>query len=72
MIEILPAKNPKKTFYLQHGFKPLTRRIFDFADPDHSFGINPTGQCGYFFDPHFDDQASMYMSGKYRTQTIFQ
>jgi len=51
--------------------KPLdkiTRRIFDFGDPDHSFGINPTGQCGYFFDPHFDDQASMYISGKYRTQ----
>ena len=33
-----------------------------------TLGINPTGQCGYFFDPHFDDQASMYMSGKYRTQ----
>jgi penicillin G amidase len=47
---------------------PSTRRIFDFADPDHSLGINPTGQSGYFFDPHFDDQAQMYLSGKYRTQ----
>jgi penicillin amidase len=47
---------------------PSTRRIFDFADPDHSLGINPTGQSGYFFDPHFDDQAQMYLSGKYRIQ----
>lgn len=45
---------------------PSTRRIIDFADPDHSMGINPTGQSEYFFDPHFDDQAQMYMSGKYR------
>jgi len=49
---------------------PSTRRIFDFADPDHSLGINPTGQCGYFFDPYFDDQALMYMSGKYRTHLM--
>lgn len=47
---------------------PSTRRIFDFGDPDHSLGITPTGQNGYFLDPHFDDQAGMYMSGQYRTQ----
>ncbi len=47
---------------------PSTRRIIDFADPDHSFGINPTGQSGYFFDPHYDDQASLYMAGGYRSQ----
>ncbi len=46
---------------------PSTRRIIDFADPDHSLGINPTGQSGYFYDPHFDDQARMYMAGEYRT-----
>jgi penicillin amidase len=45
---------------------PTTTRIIYFSDPDHSLGINPTGQSGYFFDPHFDDQAQMYMSGKYR------
>ena len=49
---------------------PSTRRIFDFADPDHSLGINPTGQSGYFFDPHYDDQAQMYLTGKYRIQLM--
>lgn len=49
---------------------PSTRRIIDFADPDHSLGINPTGQSGYFFDPHFDDQAKLYMAGKYRPQLM--
>jgi len=49
---------------------PSTRRIIDFADPDHSLGINPTGQSGYFFDPHYDDQVQMYMSGKYRTHLM--
>jgi penicillin amidase len=49
---------------------PSTRRIFDFADPDHSLGINPTGQSGYFFDPHYDDQAQMYLTGKYRNQLM--
>ncbi len=47
---------------------PSTRRIFDFADPDRSLGINPSGQSGYFFDPHFDDQARLYFDGKYRPQ----
>jgi penicillin G amidase len=30
---------------------PSTRRIFDFSDIDHSLGINPTGQSGYFLIP---------------------
>ncbi len=47
---------------------PSTRRIFDFSDPAHSLGITPTGQSGSFIDPHFDDQAQLYISGKYRTQ----
>ena len=47
---------------------PSTRRIFDFSDPAHSLGIIPTGQSGYFLDPHYDDQAQMYLSGRYRTQ----
>ncbi len=49
---------------------PSTRRIFDLADMDHSLGINPTGQSGCFFDPHFDDQAPLYMSGGYRPQLV--
>jgi len=47
---------------------PSTRRIFDFSDPAHSLGIIPTGQSGYFMDPHFDDQARLYLSGRYRPQ----
>ncbi len=47
---------------------PSTRRIFDFSDPSLSRGITPSGQSGYFLDPHYDDQAMMYILGKYRAQ----
>ena len=45
---------------------PSTRRIIDFGEPENSFGINPTGQCGYFYNDNFDDQAEMYIKGQYR------
>lgn len=45
---------------------PSTRRIIDFSEPGNSFGINPTGQCGYFYNDNFDDQAEMYIKGRYR------
>ncbi len=49
---------------------PSTRRIVDFAEPENSLGINPTGQSGYFFNEHYDDQAKLYIQGGYRGQLI--
>ena len=51
-------------------YGPSTRRIIDFADPENSYGINPTGQSGYFWDKHYKDQAKMFVKGKYRKQLI--
>jgi penicillin amidase len=51
-------------------YGPSTRRIIDFADPENSFGINPLGQSGYFWDKHYKDQAKMLVRGEYRKQLI--
>ncbi len=49
---------------------PSTRRIIDFADINHTLGINPTGQSGVPFDPHYADQAEDYANGKFRPQYL--
>lgn len=49
---------------------PSTRRIIDFSAPTKSHGINPTGQSGYFFDRHYDDQSAMFARGEYRAQLM--
>ena len=46
---------------------PSTRRIVDFSDVrNNSWSILPTGQSGNYFSPHYDDQAQMYVEGKFR------
>ncbi len=45
---------------------PSTRRLIDFADPEHSLTVLPTGNSGNFMSPHYDDQAEMFMAGEYR------
>jgi penicillin amidase len=46
-------------------YGPSTRRLIDFADPAHALGINPVGQSGVLFDPHYADQAQRYVTGQY-------
>ena len=46
-------------------YGPSTRRLVDFADPEHALGINPVGQSGVLFDPHYQDQAEPYVLGYY-------
>ncbi len=53
-----------------HG--PSTRRLFDLGDIEHSLGINPTGQSGYFLNRHYDNQAWLFAQGQYRPQIINQ
>ncbi len=49
---------------------PSTRRVIDFADPTRSLGINPVGQSGVLFDPHYSDQAKIYIAGGYVRQWL--
>lgn len=49
-------------------YGPSTRRLIDFADPEHSLGINPVGQSGVPFDSHYSDQAEAYIQGEYLPQ----
>lgn len=46
---------------------PSTRRLIDFARPDQSLTILPTGNSGHVRSRHYDDQAAMFMRGEYRT-----
>lgn len=45
---------------------PSTRRIIDFSDIDNSMSILPTGQSGNPMSKHYNDQAQMYIDGKFR------
>ena len=49
---------------------PSTRRIVDFSRPERALGINPTGQSGYPFDRHYDDQAELFYTGQLRSQLM--
>ncbi len=49
---------------------PSTRRIIPLSDIEQAQGINPVGQSGNPFDPHFDDQAAHYNQGGYRSQLM--
>lgn len=51
-------------------FGPQMRIIIDFADVEHSKSISPTGQSGNFMSPHYDDQAQMFIDGKFRKQLM--
>ena len=49
---------------------PSTRRVIDFAHPDKAMGINPVGQSGVLFDPHYSDQAAFFAEGIYLPQYL--
>jgi len=51
-------------------FGPAMRIIIDFADIENSLSVNPTGQSGFFLSDHYDDQAALYNSGKFRKQMM--
>jgi penicillin amidase len=42
------------------------RYIIDFADRKNSRRVIPAGISGNFMSPHYDDQAEMWRTGKYR------
>ncbi|TRX42299.1 penicillin acylase family protein [Flavobacterium restrictum] len=55
--------------YLVKG-GPSTRRIIDFSDIENSWSILPTGQSGNPMSSHYDDQAKLYNTGKFRKMKL--
>ena len=49
---------------------PAMRRIIDFSDVEHSLNVLPTGQSGNVLSPHYDDQAQLFVDGKFRVQLM--
>jgi penicillin amidase len=45
---------------------PSMRTLIDFMDTEHIQIINPLGQSAHRFSPHFQDQADMFVQGKFR------
>ncbi|MCO5787435.1 penicillin acylase family protein [Pseudomonas sp. G11-1] len=45
---------------------PSTRRLIDLGNLESALGINPLGQSGNPFDPHYNDQAQLFAQGNYR------
>jgi len=51
--------------YLVKG-GPSTRRIIDFSDIENGWSILPTGQSGNPLSSHYNDQAELFNTGKFR------
>lgn len=53
---------------VQHG--PQMRILIDLADVENSVSINPTGQSGNRFSPHYSDQNEGFLQGSFRKQMM--
>ena len=60
--------NPEGQYNVSFG--PAMRILLDFADVENSISVNPTGQSGHLLSRHYDDQAALFNSGKYRKQMM--
>ena len=49
---------------------PAMRILMDFDDIENSVSINPTGSSGNVMNPHYDDQAQMFVDGQFRKQKM--
>lgn len=49
---------------------PSTRRIIDFSDIENSWSVLPTGQSGNPMSIHYNDQADLFIKGKFRKMKL--
>jgi penicillin amidase len=49
---------------------PSTRRIIDFSDIENSMSVLPSGQSGNPMSKHYDDQAELFVNGKFRKMKL--
>ena len=49
---------------------PSTRRFIDFSNIENGMSILPSGNSGNPFSKYYDDQAAMYVNGKFRKMML--
>ncbi|RLD83167.1 MAG: penicillin acylase family protein, partial [Bacteroidetes bacterium] len=49
---------------------PAMRLLLDFARPEEALSVIPTGQSGNVMSRHYDDQAVLFVQGKYKVQEM--
>jgi penicillin amidase len=49
---------------------PSTRRIIDFSDIENSMSVLPSGQSGNPMSKHYDNQAELFINGKFRKMKL--
>ncbi|HPH46886.1 MAG TPA: penicillin acylase family protein, partial [Chryseolinea sp.] len=54
------------TGYFKVDVGPALRKITDFSSIENGETISPTGQSGNVMSEHYDDQAEMFATGKFR------
>ena len=62
--------NPEGQYKVSFGL--ALRILLDFDDVENSISINPTGPSGHLLSRHYDDQAEMFNSGRFRKQMMNQ
>lgn len=58
------------TGYFPVTVGPALRKITDFGDIEAGETISPTGQSGNVMSAHYDDQALMFATGKFRAMLM--
>ena len=51
-------------------YGPAMRFIVDFSKAGGALGVNPTGQSGFFLSRHYDDQTTLFNTGRLRPQMM--
>ena len=58
--------------FYQVNFGPAMRIVIDLADMENSYSVSPTGQSEFLFSDYYDNQAELFVQGKYRKQLMNQ
>lgn len=58
------------TGYFPVSVGPALRKITDFSAIEKGETVSPTGQSGNVMSPHYDDQALMFATGKFRSMLM--
>ncbi len=59
-------QNKSGLYPAKHG--PQMRILIDLGDIHNSMSVNPTGQSGNIFSPHYSDQAELFATHQFRPQ----
>jgi penicillin amidase len=60
------------TGYFPVNGGPALRKITDFADIENGETVSPTGQSGNVMSAFYDDEAEMFVTGKFRKMLMNQ